>query len=68
MAEKSSKNILMLIEKVLLLLLGLKSDTLKMKIKQELMEQNAVLKKNYYKANNKTISNILNKKFGVSRE
>jgi len=67
-AEKSSKNILMLIEKVLLLLLGLKSDTLKMKIKQELMEQNAVLKKNYYKANNKTISNILNKKFGVSRE
>jgi len=58
----------MLIEKVLLLLLGLKSDTLKMKIKQELMEQNAVLKKNYYKANNKTISNILNKKFGVSRE
>jgi hypothetical protein len=32
------------------------------------METNAIIKKNHYKANNKAISAILNKKFGVTRE
>ena len=37
-------------------------------LKQQLLQTNAILKKNFYKASNKSISNILNKKFGVNRE
>ena len=67
MADKSSKNIFLLIQRILSLLQNLKSEPLNILIKQELMEANAILKKNHYKANNKMISNILHKKFGVSK-
>jgi CHASE3 domain sensor protein len=66
--DKSGKNILTLIDKTIDLLLSAKSETLTLRIKEELMETNAIIKKNHYKANNKSISNILNKKFGVNRE
>ena len=66
-ADKESKNILGLIEKSIDLLMSTRSETLCMAVKQELLDANAIVKKNHYKANNKALSNILNKKFSVTR-
>ena len=44
------------------------SEILEEALKQELMETNAIIKKNHYKTTNKALSNILAKRFGVNRE
>ena len=67
MNDKWSKNILQLIDKCIDLILSVKSETLSLATKQELLEANAIVKKNHYKANNKALSNLLSKKFGVTR-
>ena len=66
-ADKESKNILGLIDKCIDLMISTHSETLCLAVKQELLEANAIVKKNHYKANNKALSNILNKKFNVTR-
>lgn len=66
--DKSGKNIMALVERAVDLILSAKSDTLNLNLKQELMETNAIIKKSQYRANNKSISNILSKKFGITRE
>ena len=66
--DKSGKNIMTLVERAVDLILSAKSDTLNLNLKQELMETNAIIKKSQYRASNKSISNILSKKFGITRE
>jgi hypothetical protein len=57
-----------LVDKLTDLILSSRSSSLAIAVKEELMETNAIIKKNHYKTTSKYIINILNKKFAVTKE
>jgi hypothetical protein len=57
-----------LVDKLTDMILSSRSNSLAIAVKQELMETNAIIKKNHYKTTSKYIINILNKKFAVTKE
>jgi len=57
-----------LVDKLTELVLSSRSNSLALAVKEELMEANAIIKKNHYKTTSKYVINILNKKFAVTKE
>jgi hypothetical protein len=66
--DKCGRNIVSLVEKLTDLILASKSEALEQALKQELMDTNAIIKKSHYKTHVKLLSNLLSKKFNMTRE